>query len=250
MKRSIDYYRTDGKTVYLKSDLHELYLAEDRLTILRRKPSYLKPSSDGKLFGQAVSELEFNNAKPISVYDAYAFLDKTMPGSGLSEFFRKYKSRLPKTIPKRELDELNLSNQNLNDEEIRRIFRNVENAMRLLQVKRLNLSQNKVSDLKLVGKLVTLEHLNLNETEVEDLTPIASLVNLKSLSLENTIVEDISPLAKLVNLEHLYLRNSKIKDFSPLETVPKVKIELVDDIESCLTGKVLQYYISEQLKKR
>ena len=89
----------------------------------------------------------------------------------------------------------------------------LENAVNL---EKLDLGENEISDLSPIAKLNKLLKLSLIRNRISDLTPISELTNLEYLDLYANKIEDISPLAKLTNLRHLDLHNNNNQTGDPV----------------------------------
>jgi len=89
----------------------------------------------------------------------------------------------------------------------------LENAVNL---EKLDLGENEISDLSPIAKLNKLLKLSLIRNRISDLTPISELTNLEYLDLYANKIEDISPLAKLTNLRHLDLHNNNNQTVDPV----------------------------------
>ena len=89
----------------------------------------------------------------------------------------------------------------------------LENAVNL---EKLDLGENEISDLSPIAKLNKLLKLSLIRNRISDLTPISELTNLEYLDLYANKIEDISPLAKLTNLRHLDLHNNNNQTGAPV----------------------------------
>ena len=89
----------------------------------------------------------------------------------------------------------------------------LENAINL---EKLDLAENEVSDLSPISKLTKLTKLSLFRNRISDLKPISELTNLEYLDLYANKLVDISPLEKLVNLKHLDLHNNNDQTGDPV----------------------------------
>ena len=89
----------------------------------------------------------------------------------------------------------------------------LENAVNL---EKLDLGENEISDLSPIAKLNKLLKLSLIRNRISDLTPISELTNLEYLDLYANKIENISPLAKLINLKHLDLHNNNNQTGDPV----------------------------------
>lgn len=89
----------------------------------------------------------------------------------------------------------------------------LENAVNL---EKLDLNENEISDLSPIAKLNKLTKLSLIRNRISDLHPLSELKNLEYLDLYANKIEDISPLAKLTNLKHLDLHNNNDQTGDPV----------------------------------
>jgi len=85
-----------------------------------------------------------------------------------------------------------------------------------INLDRLYLRNNRITDLSPLAGLTNLKKLDLVNNQVTDLSPLAGLTNLTYLFLGSNHITDLSPLAGLTNLTHLYLHYNQISDLSPL----------------------------------
>ena len=89
----------------------------------------------------------------------------------------------------------------------------LENAVNL---EKLDLNENEISDLSPIAKLNKLTKLSLIRNRISDLQPLSELTNLEYLDLYANKIENISPLAKLTNLKHLDLHNNNDQTGDPV----------------------------------
>ena len=92
----------------------------------------------------------------------------------------------------------------------------LENAVNL---EKLDLNENEVSDLSPIAKLNKLTKLSLIRNRISDLQPLSELTNLEYLDLYANKIENISPLAKLTNLKHLDLHNNNDQTGDPVHPI-------------------------------
>ena len=135
------------------------------------------------------------------------------------------------------LTELDLGSKNLTDEEI-------EPLKEMVNLTRLDLRQNQLTDLSPLAGLTQLESLELRGNNLSDLTPLAGLTNLEELrlggsgtGLDNPGITDLSPLANLTKLQYLALpRQAFISDLSPLAGLTGLRSLTADGVASENTG--------------
>ena len=81
---------------------------------------------------------------------------------------------------------------------------------------KLDLSENRISDISPLAGLANLTQLDLSDNAIVDISPLRGLTKLKVLSLQRNRIVDIAPLAGLANLEYLRLERNEIVDVSSL----------------------------------
>src|SRR5690625_1984732 len=74
----------------------------------------------------------------------------------------------------------------------------------------------RLSDISLLGQMVSLRKLELRDNHIEDLAPISNLRNLRKLDIRENRFETIKPLETLTKLEELNLRDNHIESLEPL----------------------------------
>ena len=93
-----------------------------------------------------------------------------------------------------------------------------------INLSRLSLSGNQISDLSPIVGLTGLHALWLSDNPVSDLSPLKHLTNLALLVIDNTHVSNLSPLAGLINLEELGVSTPLISDLSPLKGLKNLRV--------------------------
>ena len=88
-----------------------------------------------------------------------------------------------------------------------------------INLKRLDISWNKIKDIKKLSGLTRLEYLKAFGNQITSVAPLKELVNLNSLNIGGNKLTKIDALKELANLKSLYLDGNKIKDFSPIESI-------------------------------
>jgi len=88
----------------------------------------------------------------------------------------------------------------------------------------LDLSDNKISDIKPLASLTKLTFLNLSDNKISDIKPLASFTTLTFLNLDKNQIIDVKPLASLTNLTQLWLAKNQIIDVKPLASLTKLRV--------------------------
>ena len=89
----------------------------------------------------------------------------------------------------------------------------------LINLTRLDLGNNRIADIRPLSTLTKLTTLSLHRNQIADLKPLSVFSNLTRLDLEKNKIADIKPLSTLTNLTELYLEKNKIADIRPLLTL-------------------------------
>ena len=87
------------------------------------------------------------------------------------------------------------------------------------RLKKLDLSNNNISDLTPLKGLIKLEILDLSENKITSIQSLEKLTNLKALEISNASIRDWRPLYNKSQLKCLYLESCNIKDLKPLESL-------------------------------
>ena len=110
--------------------------------------------------------------------------------------------------------------------ELRAVSMEIKNLTGLetaVNLERLNLDNNLISDISPLAELMRLRRLDLEENLITDLSPLEGLISLEDLHLGPNLVSDISSLAGLINLRHIRLHHNAITDLSPLAGLTKLE---------------------------
>jgi Leucine-rich repeat (LRR) protein len=86
----------------------------------------------------------------------------------------------------------------------------------------LDLSKNKIIDLRPLKTLAKIQSLSLADNQIEDLSPLAEINALQYLELSRNRVKHIQTLRSLTNLASLYLSHNQIADISPVVKLPRL----------------------------
>ena len=93
----------------------------------------------------------------------------------------------------------------------------------------LDLSLERISDIKPLQSLTNLTELGLDNNQISDIKPLQSLTKLTSLNLAGNPISDIKPLQSLTNLTVLQLPGNKISDIKPLQSLTKLTSLYLND---------------------
>ena len=96
------------------------------------------------------------------------------------------------------------------------------------EVRHVDLSNTRVTDLSHLIALRNVISLRLNDTNAKDLSPLSQMKNLKSLNITNTRVEDLSPLTPLDQLNFIAISGPSATDLSPLAARKRLTVILDD----------------------
>ena len=154
---------------------------------------------------------------------------------------------------------VNLEKLDLNENEIS----DLSPIAKLNKLTKLSLIRNRISDLQQLSELTNLEYLDLYANKIEDISPLAKLTNLKHLDLHNnndqtgdpvhpTIsggIKDISVVKNLTKLEMLSLGSNNISDITPIKNLTNIK-DLVLGGNHISDYSGLEQYIADRVAKQ
>ena len=107
----------------------------------------------------------------------------------------------------------------------------IEALKHMVNLKRLILSMNQITDVSVLANLTGLTDLNLVGNQISDITPLAGLTKLTSLHLSDNPIGDIGILAGLKNLSMLSLGGSPIGDIGVLAGLTNLKCLILYDAQ-------------------
>ncbi|EJO5346818.1 leucine-rich repeat domain-containing protein [Clostridium botulinum] len=188
--------------------------SEKLLEILPPKDGYKEKENYYLYIDKSISSDNNKNLKePVKMnfyIDGYIeFQDKN-----LEEEVRKAAN--PKDRPKGPLTymdvsgikELNLHNKNI---------KSLKGIEYLKNIKKLDISDNGISDISYLKGLDSLESLNLYNNNIDNISSISNLSKLQYLNISKNKIADISYLKSLNYLQHLDLRENKIEYINALD---------------------------------
>lgn len=100
-----------------------------------------------------------------------------------------------------DIDEFEFTESDIND---------LDGIQYCIHAVNVDLSDNRIADLRLLENLGMIEMLNLSDNRITDIDSLEYLTNLRELNLANNRIQDISPLFSLENLEFVDLTGNKI----------------------------------------
>ncbi len=89
----------------------------------------------------------------------------------------------------------------------------------LVNLQILNLSSNQIKEIKGVNNLVNLQILYLGVNQIKEIKGVDNLVNLQILNLSSNEITEIQGLDNLVNLQKLHLYNNQITEIKGLDNL-------------------------------
>jgi hypothetical protein len=101
-----------------------------------------------------------------------------------------------------DIDEFEFAESDIND---------LDGIQYCIHAVNVDLSDNRIADLRLLENLGMIEMLNLSDNRISDIDSLEYLTNLRELNLANNRIPDISPLFTLENLEFVDLTGNPIQ---------------------------------------
>lgn len=94
----------------------------------------------------------------------------------------------------------------------------------LTNLKRLDMSDTNIDDIKPIRNLTKLEELNISNTPVENLEALKYAHALRYLELQNTAVTNLATVERLTKLHLLNISDTDIRDLKPISGLPELKV--------------------------
>lgn len=101
-------------------------------------------------------------------------------------------------------------------------IKSLEGLEHCVAVEKIDLGNNKISDISQLSDLTLLLSINLSNNKIKDIKPLAKLERVQHLELENNKVSDLRPLKNITNMRSLYLSGNRIGDIGTLKRLSKV----------------------------
>ena len=95
---------------------------------------------------------------------------------------------------------------------------------KLVNLKKLMLGKNNISDISPLTALTNLTELDLHSNQISDISMITKLPNLTNLNLRDNSITDITIIANMTNLTELDLRRNPIADIKPIANLKKLEV--------------------------
>ena len=80
----------------------------------------------------------------------------------------------------------------------------------------------RLSDINLLGQMISLRNLELRDNHIEELAPLSNLRDLNELDIRENRFDDIEALETLTKLEELNLRDNEIDSLEPLQYLSRL----------------------------
>ncbi|CAL6065170.1 LPXTG_cell wall anchor domain-containing protein [Hexamita inflata] len=113
------------------------------------------------------------------------------------------------------LVELNLSQTNLQQ-------KGISSLSKLVNLKKLHLSFNQLSDVSALSALISMQELNLTYNTLQNLNDLQNMTNLQTLVLLGNSGINISKLRNFINLTELCLHDLGLKEVDVLQCLYKI----------------------------
>ena len=117
-----------------------------------------------------------------------------------------------------DIDEFEFAESDIND---------LDGIQYCIHAVNIDLSDNRIADLRLLENLGMIEMLNLSDNRISDIDSLEYLTNLRELNLTNNRIQDISPLFSLENLEFVDLSGNRI----PAASLRKLREKGINVVE-------------------
>ena len=211
------------------TDFNPLY-SLDRLSVLFIGNNPAGDTSGFEGIFRHLKEKDFEPGKPGKPMEPAGQLDQPKdPSKGIKFSDKVMERRVREAIGKPEgkitagevamLEDLNLGNEWQEKFPKGSQIVDLSGIEHFINLKRLDISWNKIKDIKKLSGLMKLEYLKAFGNQITSVASLKELVNLTNLNVGGNKLTKIDALKNLANLKSLYLDGNKIKDFSPIESI-------------------------------
>ena len=145
------------------------------------------------------------------------------------------------------LKDLNLKTLELSSNKIT----DIEVLKYITSLTTLYINNNQISDIESLGYLTSLNYLEMNSNKISDISPLANLTSLDNLSLNgNQIESDQLQYLRNLDLRYLYLNSNKISDIEDLKYLGRLvtlylsynQISDISPLENLTNCEIRLYY--------
>lgn len=197
-RTELDSIRTSGKTkeyekyshIFLVQDVENIPLTEDEDFDIDYSPEYVM---DEDLPGFSY----FDGAYPQSDDLKSDFSDYDYDNTFFSAVKRKFYNSLSVDLPAyylEDLEEIEMTSYDICD------LTGIEHCRQAVFV---DLSDNCITDISELGRLLMIEELYLSNNEIGYIDDVSNLLKLRVIDLSNNSIDDLTPLLDLPDLEYV-----------------------------------------------
>jgi hypothetical protein len=99
----------------------------------------------------------------------------------------------------------------------------IKGLEQLKQLRKLSLHSNQITDIKGLKQLTQLQKLSLHSNQIADIKDLEQLTQLQYLNLNHNQITDIKVLGQLTQLQYLNLNHNQITDIKVLEQLTQLQ---------------------------
>ncbi|CAL5978038.1 Conserved_hypothetical protein [Hexamita inflata] len=171
-----------------------------------------------QIINQKLSTLHFLNIldiKELVLFQCKNFKLQTVPENIQKLFISDCQLKRININHLQELNELELSQNKI---------KNLKGIQMLKYLRLLNLEDNKISTIEQIKQLQCIEQLNMNGNLINDIQPICTLTRLRKLYLSQNKIKSINLMQRLYNLQELELRNNQINNINAIGHLTQLQV--------------------------
>jgi len=210
------------------ADLSPLY-GLDKLHVLRINHNLVKDASGFAYIAQGLKDKDFEPGQPLESANQQESAQIQNPDKVIKFADKVMEKKVRESIGKPEgkitagdavaVDHLNLSNEWQEKFPKGSQISNLGGIEYFVNLKNLDISWNKIKDIKKIAALTNLEYLRAYGNQISSITPLSNLTRLNSLNIGGNKVTKLDALKGLLGLTTLLLSDNPIKDYSPIEAI-------------------------------
>lgn len=108
-----------------------------------------------------------------------------------------------------DLTYLDLSGKGLNNYDL-------QNLIYMTKLERIELSDNNLSDISVLGKIPSLREIDADNNSIEDISFLEDLPNIEIVVMNNNRIKDISVFLRFTTIKKIWMCDNQIGDISPI----------------------------------
>ena len=105
-------------------------------------------------------------------------------------------------------------------------IKSISGLSKLVNLEKLELRRNKISDIKPLTNLAHLSYVDLSNNEITHIKPLSTLPSIKTIILKHNLIGDLRPLQGIKTLEVLDMSENSLQGLIDFDGMPLKKLSI------------------------